>query len=112
MALALSFRYSSTASACSAGTRSNPAEPLHQVKLLAALRRGDPALTHPFLIETGRMYMHAHRLLEPERRDRRKPRLDIDVSRRARGRIRRQHRHPPPPSPSHYGAPSADTQQR
>ncbi|KII88540.1 hypothetical protein PLICRDRAFT_628000 [Plicaturopsis crispa FD-325 SS-3] len=39
MALALSFRYSSTASACSAGTRSNPAEPLHQVKLLAALRR-------------------------------------------------------------------------
>ncbi|KAJ6480362.1 hypothetical protein C8R45DRAFT_352086 [Mycena sanguinolenta] len=35
-----------------AGTGS--AEPLYQVKLLSALRNGDPALIHPFLAEIGK----------------------------------------------------------
>ena len=29
-------------------------EPLYQVKLLAAIRSGDPALIHPFLAEIGK----------------------------------------------------------
>ncbi|KAJ7058968.1 Oxysterol-binding protein-domain-containing protein [Mycena amicta] len=33
---------------------STPAEPLYQVKLLNALRTGDPALIHPFLAEIGK----------------------------------------------------------
>ncbi|KAJ7733075.1 Oxysterol-binding protein-domain-containing protein [Mycena maculata] len=33
---------------------SGPTEPLYQVKLLAALRSGDPALIHPFLAEIGK----------------------------------------------------------
>ncbi|KAG2367637.1 Oxysterol-binding protein-domain-containing protein [Suillus spraguei] len=34
--------------------RSDATEPLHQVKLLSALRSGDPALIHPFLAEIGK----------------------------------------------------------
>ncbi|KAG1730935.1 Oxysterol-binding protein-domain-containing protein [Suillus paluster] len=34
--------------------RSDVTEPLHQVKLLSALRSGDPALIHPFLTEIGK----------------------------------------------------------
>ncbi|KAG1741680.1 Oxysterol-binding protein-domain-containing protein [Suillus lakei] len=33
---------------------SDATEPLHQVKLLSALRSGDPALIHPFLTEIGK----------------------------------------------------------
>ncbi|KAG8221726.1 Oxysterol-binding protein-domain-containing protein [Butyriboletus roseoflavus] len=33
---------------------SGPAEPLQQVRLLSALRSGDPALIHPFLTEIGK----------------------------------------------------------
>ncbi|KAG1737206.1 Oxysterol-binding protein-domain-containing protein [Suillus lakei] len=33
---------------------SDTTEPLHQVKLLSALRSGDPALIHPFLTEIGK----------------------------------------------------------
>ncbi|KAJ6546618.1 Oxysterol-binding protein-domain-containing protein [Mycena sp. CBHHK59/15] len=38
----------------SAGDTTAPAEPLYQVKLLSALRSGDPALIHPFLAEIGK----------------------------------------------------------
>ncbi|KAG1835395.1 Oxysterol-binding protein-domain-containing protein [Suillus subalutaceus] len=34
--------------------RSDTTEPLHQLKLLSALRSGDPALIHPFLAEIGK----------------------------------------------------------
>ncbi|KAJ7143846.1 Oxysterol-binding protein-domain-containing protein [Mycena epipterygia] len=47
----------STTSASSLNTGSDataPAEPLYQVKLLSALRSGDPALIHPFLAEIGK----------------------------------------------------------
>jgi len=41
-------------SSSSPGGGANPAEPLYQVKLLSALRSGDPALIHPFLAEIGK----------------------------------------------------------
>ncbi|KAF8629796.1 hypothetical protein AX17_005575 [Amanita inopinata Kibby_2008] len=37
-----------------ATSNSNGAEPMYQVKLLSALRSGDPALIHPFLAEIGK----------------------------------------------------------
>ncbi|KAJ6531434.1 Oxysterol-binding protein-domain-containing protein [Mycena vulgaris] len=43
-----------SASSLSAGTDAASAEPLYQVKLLSALRSGDPALIHPFLAEIGK----------------------------------------------------------
>ncbi|KAJ7087915.1 Oxysterol-binding protein-domain-containing protein [Mycena belliarum] len=47
---------STSASSLNTGaeTTAAPAEPLYQVKLLAALRSGDPALIHPFLTEIGK----------------------------------------------------------
>ncbi|KII83915.1 hypothetical protein PLICRDRAFT_702189 [Plicaturopsis crispa FD-325 SS-3] len=44
----------SPSSTSALSTETNPAEPLYQVKLLAALRSGDPALIHPFLTEIGK----------------------------------------------------------
>ncbi|VDB97082.1 unnamed protein product [Peniophora sp. CBMAI 1063] len=44
---------SSTSSVFPSISKSQEAEPLYQVKLLAALRSGDPARIHPFLAEIG-----------------------------------------------------------
>ncbi|TRM63799.1 Oxysterol-binding protein-domain-containing protein [Schizophyllum amplum] len=41
-------------SASSMSSESNTSEPLYQVKLLSAIRSGDPALIHPFLAEIGK----------------------------------------------------------
>ncbi|KAJ7474889.1 Oxysterol-binding protein-domain-containing protein [Mycena latifolia] len=41
-------------SSLNTGTDSTASEPLYQVKLLSALRSGDPALIHPFLTEIGK----------------------------------------------------------
>ncbi|KAJ7266384.1 hypothetical protein B0H12DRAFT_1321005, partial [Mycena haematopus] len=54
-----SFTKSAMFSSTSTGSSLNipdtgSAEPLYQVKLLSALRNGDPALIHPFLAEIGK----------------------------------------------------------
>ncbi|KAF7304407.1 Oxysterol-binding protein [Mycena chlorophos] len=49
-----SFRKTTTSASSVHTSESGPNEPLYQVKLLNALRTGDPALIHPFLAEIGK----------------------------------------------------------
>ncbi|KAF7303589.1 Oxysterol-binding protein [Mycena indigotica] len=49
-----SIRKSTTSASSLFTSESTSAEPLYQVKLLNALRTGDPALIHPFLAEIGK----------------------------------------------------------
>ncbi|RDB30164.1 Oxysterol-binding C2F12.05c [Hypsizygus marmoreus] len=44
----------------SAASGTRPTEPLYQIKLLSALRSGDPALIHPFLTEIGKDRRHSN----------------------------------------------------
>ncbi|KAJ7602897.1 hypothetical protein FB45DRAFT_1097914 [Roridomyces roridus] len=53
-ATSMSSHRKSTISSYLSAPELAPSEPLYQVKLLSALRSGDPALIHPFLTEIGK----------------------------------------------------------